>query len=134
MAHFAKVLDGKVTQVIVAEPEFFETFIDSSPGQWLQTSYNTKGGVHYNSETKEPSEDQSKALRYNFAGVGHNYNAEADAFYAGQTSVFWVLNTETYEWEPPYAKPEDGQQYKWSDTQHDETGNGWVVRNSSTSE
>jgi len=46
MAHFAKVVDGTVTQVIVAEPEFFETFVDSSPGQWIQTSYNTRGGVH----------------------------------------------------------------------------------------
>ncbi len=46
MGHFAKVADGKVTQVIVAEPEFFQTFVDSSPGQWLQTSYNTYGGQH----------------------------------------------------------------------------------------
>jgi len=48
MAHFAKVVDGLVTQVIVAEPEFFDTFVDSSPGQWIQTSYNTYGGVHAN--------------------------------------------------------------------------------------
>ena len=47
MGHFAKVVDGKVTQVIVAEPEFFDTFTDTSPGTWLQTSYNTRGNVHY---------------------------------------------------------------------------------------
>ena len=54
MGHFAKVADGKVTQVIVAEPEFFQTFVDSSPGQWLQTSYNTRGGVHYQTDTNTP--------------------------------------------------------------------------------
>jgi len=47
VSHFAKVCDSKVTQVIVAEPEFFDTFVDSSPGEWIQTSYNTRGGVHY---------------------------------------------------------------------------------------
>ena len=63
MAHFAKVVDGKVTQVIVAEPEFFNTFVDSSPGEWIQTSYNTRGGVHYDPNTNTPSANQSKALR-----------------------------------------------------------------------
>ena len=52
MSHFAKVLDGKVVQVIVAELEFFDTFVDSSPGQWIQTSYNTRGGVHYGPDGK----------------------------------------------------------------------------------
>ncbi len=51
MAHFAKVNNGIVEQVIVAEPEFFDTFVDSSPGQWIQTSYNTRGGVHANGGT-----------------------------------------------------------------------------------
>ena len=76
MAHFAKVVNGIVTQVIVAEPEMFDTFIDTSPGEWIQTSYNTMGGIHYNSETGEPSADQSKALRKNFAGIGYTYNAQ----------------------------------------------------------
>ena len=52
MAHFAKVVDGVVTNVIVAEPEFFQSFVDDSPGEWIQTSYNTRGGVHYDPETK----------------------------------------------------------------------------------
>jgi hypothetical protein len=47
MGHFAKVLSGIVQQVIVAEPDFFQTFVDSSPGEWIQTSYNTRGNVHY---------------------------------------------------------------------------------------
>ena len=63
MAHYAKVKNGIVETVIVAEAEFFETFVDDSPGEWIQTSYNTRGGVHYDPATGEPSEDQSKALR-----------------------------------------------------------------------
>ena len=70
MAHYAKVKNGIVETVIVAEAEFFETFVDDSPGEWIQTSYNTRGGVHYDPETGEPSEDQSKALRKNYATYG----------------------------------------------------------------
>ena len=58
MSHFAKVVDGKVTQVIVAEAEFFTTFVDSSPGSWIQCSYNTRGGKHYDPATNELSADQ----------------------------------------------------------------------------
>ena len=67
MGHFAKVVDGKVVQVIVAEPDFFDTFVDSSPGQWIQTSYNTRGNVHYAPDSNEP--DGGVALRGNYAGI-----------------------------------------------------------------
>ena len=70
MAHYAKVLDGKVINVIVAEADFFKTFIDDTPGTWIQTSYNTRGGVHYEPNSHTPSSDQSKALRKNYAGIG----------------------------------------------------------------
>ena len=120
MAHFAKVVDGTVTQVIVAEPEFFETFVDSSPGQWIQTSYNTRGGVHYNPETNEP--DDGTPLRYNYAGVGFSYDATADAFYAPQPFASWTLNTDTYLWEAPVAYPDDGGMYEW-----DEDTTNWVA-------
>jgi hypothetical protein len=119
MAHFAKVVDGTVAQVIVAEPEFFHTFVDSSPGQWIQTSYNTRGGVHYNPETNEP--DDGTPLRYNYAGIGFHYDATADAFYAPQPFASWTLNTETYLWEAPVAYPEDGNMYRW-----DEETTNWV--------
>ena len=119
MAHFAKVVDGTVTQVIVAEPEFFDTFVDSSPGQWIQTSYNTRGGVHYDPETNEP--DGGTALRYNYAGIGFHYDATADAFYAPQPFASWTLNTETYLWEAPVAYPDDGGMYRW-----DEETTNWV--------
>lgn len=97
MSHFAKVLDGKVVQVIVAEPEFFSTFVDSSPGQWIQTSYNTRGNVHYGPDG-EP--DGGVALRGNYAGIGYTYDATHDVFYAPQPDPSWVLNEQTWLWEP----------------------------------
>ena len=101
MAHYAKVKNGIVENVIVAEAEFFETFVDDSPGEWIQTSYNTRGGVHYDPATGEPSEDQSKALRKNYATLGGNYDREGDAFYHPQPGADWTLNTTTYLWEAP---------------------------------
>lgn len=101
MAHYAKVKNGIVETVIVAEAEFFETFVDDSPGEWIQTSYNTRGGVYYDPATGEPSEDQSKALRKNYATLGGNYNKEADAFYHPQPRADWTLNTTTYLWQAP---------------------------------
>lgn len=114
MAHWAKVVDGKVVQVIVAEKEFFNTFVDSSPGQWLQTSYNTRGGVHYGDDG-QPSADQSKALRGNYAGVGYTYDAQADIFIAPQPFASWVLSPLTLSWEAPVAMPTDGKMYAWDE-------------------
>jgi hypothetical protein len=108
MAHYAKVLDGLVVQVIVAEPEFFQTFVDSSPGDWIQTSYNTRGGIHYQSNSNTPSLDQSKALRKNYAGIGFTYNREKDAFIPTKPFSSWVLNEETCLWEAPTAYPAEG--------------------------
>ena len=121
MAHFAKVNNGIVEQVIVAEPEFFDTFVDSSPGQWIQTSYNTRGGVHYNPETGEPSADQTKALRKNYAGIGFTYDSQKDAFIPPKPYSRWVLNETTCLWEAPTQYPNDGKIYTWDD----EAGN-WV--------
>jgi len=101
VTHFAKVLDGKVIQVIVAEPEFFDTFVDSSPGQWIQTSYNTRGNVHYGPDG-EP--DGGAALRGNYAGIGYTYDAAHDVFYAPQPDPSWILNGQTWTWEAPISK------------------------------
>ena len=76
MAHYAKVQDNIVTQVIVAEASFFDTFIDTEPGEWIQTSYNTHGGIHYKPNSQEPREDQSGALRYNYAGIGYTWDED----------------------------------------------------------
>lgn len=89
MANYAKVVDGKVTQVIVAEADFFKTFVDSSPGAWVQTSYNTHGGVHANGGTP---------LRGNYAGIGYTYDSINDVFYAPDPGAGWVLNTNTWLW------------------------------------
>ena len=112
MGHFAKVVDGKVTQVIVAEPEFFQTFVDSSPGQWLQTSYNTRGNVHYGQDGQP---DGGVALRGNYAGVGYSYDAQADVFIPPQPFPSWVLSPLTILWEAPVAMPTDGKQYSWNE-------------------
>ena len=115
MSHFAKVNNGIVEQVIVAEPEFFDTFVDSSPGQWIQTSYNTRGGKHYNPETGELSADQSKALRKNYAGIGFKYDADRDAFIPAKPYNSWLLDEDTCWWNAPVAYPDDGGRYVWNE-------------------
>ena len=106
MSHFAKVTDGKVTQVIVAEKEFFDTFVDSSPGTWIQTSYNTHGNQHPN----------GTPLRGNYAGIGYTYDSVNDVFYAPQPFPSWILNNTTWLWEAPVAYPTDGKVYKWNES------------------
>jgi hypothetical protein len=115
MAHFAKVNNGIVEQVIVAEPEFFDTFVDSSPGQWIQTSYNTRGGKHYDPETGELSADQTKALRKNYAGIGFTYDAAKDAFIPPKPFNSWLLDEDTCLWNAPVAYPDDGGRYVWNE-------------------
>ena len=115
MGHFAKVSNGIVTRVIVAEADFFNNFVDDSPGQWIQTSYNTRGGVHYKPNTNEPSEDQSKALRKNYAGIGYTYDTTRDAFIPPKPFNSWTLNEDTCLWDSPVAYPEDGKLYKWNE-------------------
>jgi len=111
MSHFAKVLDNKVTQVIVAEPEFFDTFVDTTPGTWIQTSYNTYGNQHPN----------GTPLRGNYAGINYNYDYINDVFYAPQPYPSWTLNESTWLWEPPIPKPINGQ-YNW-----DEETKNWIL-------
>jgi len=112
MAHYAKVNNGRVKQVIVAEAEFFDTFVDDSPGEWLQTSYNTYGGVHLNGDTP---------LRKNYAGVGFTYDSTRDAFIAPQPYPSWTLNEDTCQWEVPVPRPDDDKFYTW-----DEDTTNWI--------
>jgi hypothetical protein len=112
MAHYAKVENTLVTQVIVAEAEFFDTFVDSSPGEWVQTSYNTHGGVH--SEGNTP-------LRKNYAGLGYTYDTARDAFIAPQPYPSWVLNETSCIYEAPVPCPTDDLMYSW-----DEDTTSWV--------
>ena len=107
MAHYAKVENNIVTQVLVAEAEFFDTFVDSSPGEWIQTSYNTHGGVHTLGGTP---------LRKNYASAGFTYNRILDAFISPQPYTSWTLNETTCLWEPSVAYPDDDKQYTWNET------------------
>ena len=105
MAHFAKVENNIVTQVIVAEPEFFNTFVDTSPGEWIQTSYNTRAGEH----------PEGRPLRKNYAGIGFTYDKQRDAFIPPKPYESWILNEETCLWESPIPYPQDGKRYKWNE-------------------
>jgi len=109
MAHFAKILNNTVVQVIVAEQDF----VDSIPGTWVQTSYNTRGGKHFNPETGE--EDNKTPLRKNYAGVGYTYDSSKDAFIPPQPFNSWILNEDTCLWEAPVLMPDDGENYKWNE-------------------
>jgi hypothetical protein len=106
MSHFAKVVDGKVTQVIVAEPDFFNTFVDTSPGEWIQTSYNTHGNQHTQNGTP---------LRGNYAGIGYTYDRTNDVFYSPKPFASWILNESTWLWEAPVAMPDDDKKYQWDE-------------------
>ena len=103
MSHFALIEDGVVTNVIVAEQDF----IDTQSGTWVQTSYNTRAGVHTLGGTP---------LRKNYAGIGYVYDAERDAFYAPSPYPSWVLDEDTCTWEAPIAYPSDGLMYTWEES------------------
>jgi hypothetical protein len=105
MAHFAKVEDGIVTQVIVAEQDAIDTGAFGDPASWVQTSYNTHGGQH----------PEGRPLRMNYAGIGYTYDAARDAFIAPQPYPSWILNEDTCLWDAPVAKPDDGKIYRWDE-------------------
>jgi hypothetical protein len=127
MTHFAKVQNGIVTRVIVAEPEFFDTFVDDSPGRWIKTSYNMRGGVYYDPATNEPAADQSVIEgdeargRKNYAGIGYTYDATRDAFIPPQPFASWTLNEDSCLWEAPVPYPDDDKMYQW-----DEDTTNWI--------
>ena len=134
MAHFAKVVNGSVTQVIVAEPEFFDTFVDTSPGQWIKTSYNIRGGVYYDPETNTPAADQSVIgedegrQRKNYAGIGFMYDEDRNAFIPPQPYASWVLDEDSCIWSAPLEMPSDTDtDYIWDeDAYQADNTTGWV--------
>lgn len=109
MSHFAKIENGLVTQVVVAEQDF----IDGQDGQWVQTSYNTRGGVHYDPNTGEA--DGGVALRKNYAGIGFAYDADRDAFIPPKPYASWTLDDASCLWEAPVPMPADGKAYRWNE-------------------
>jgi len=121
MAHYAKVQDSIVTQVIVAEPEFFDTFVDTTPGKWIKTSYNIRGGVYYDPNTNQPADDQSvingdeARQRKNYAGKGYAYDRERDAFIPPKPYDSWILNEDSCLYDSPVPYPDDGNDYEWDE-------------------
>ena len=108
MSHFAKIENGKVVEVIVAEQDHINTL----SGKWVQTSYNTYRNQHTAGGT---------ALRGNYAGIGHTYDEAHDVFYEPQPHPSWTLNHTTWIWEAPTPRPDDGKDYRW-----DEPTQAWV--------
>lgn len=119
MAHFAKIENGIVTEVIVADQDFINSGLVGNPENWVQTSYNTRGGVHYGSDGQP---DGGVALRANYAGIGYVYDAVNDVFYTRQPYPSWTISAPTWLWQPPVPYPDDGQTYVW-----DESSQTWVL-------
>jgi|TARA_Y100000310_G_scaffold69176_1_gene64611 hypothetical protein len=114
MAHFAEIDENNiVTRVIVAEQDFIDSGAVGDSSNWIQTSYNTKGGVHYAPNSNEP--DGGIALRKNYAGVGFTYDSDRDAFYTSQPYPSWSLNEDTCLWESPIPYPDDDKMYRWNE-------------------
>jgi hypothetical protein len=119
MSHFAKLdEDNVVIFVTVGRQEDDgreQELCDRTGDVYRQTSYNTRGGVHYDPATGEPSADQSKALRKNYAGIGYTYDEQRDAFIPPKPLPSWVLNEDTCLWDAPLPYPGDGKMYAWSE-------------------
>ena len=105
MGHFAKIEEGIVTEIIVAEQEYINTLENSS--KWIQTSYNTYGGIHRLGGTP---------LRKNYAGIGYTYDSERDAFIPVKPFSSWILNEESCIWEAPTPYPNSHDAYSWNET------------------
>lgn len=119
MAHFAEInSENVVIRVIVAEQDFIDSGAVEDSSNWIQTSYNTRRGVHYAPNSHTP--DDGVALRKNYAGVGMTYDRERDAFIPIKPYDSWLLNDDTCQWDAPVAYPDDGKFYKWN-----EDGQSW---------
>ena len=122
MSHFAKLDENNLVIFVTVgrqEDDGLEEELNARTGDvYRQTSYNTYGGIHYTDG--EPSEDQTKALRYNYAGIGHTYDADRDAFIPPQLYASWVLDEATCQWVAPIDYPAEGV-HVW-----DEQAGDWV--------
>lgn len=132
MAHYAKVINGLVVDVNVATQEW----VDAQPKvwyiEWVQTSYNVRGGVYYDNATGLPAPDQAAKIaeqdgrqRKNYAGLKFNYDKNRDAFIPPQPFMSWTLNENTCLWEAPISKPQDNKQYFWNEIAQEWTYTGY---------
>jgi hypothetical protein len=129
--HFAKCTGERsnpltVIKVIVAEPEFFDNFVDDSPGRWIETKKGMYGGILYNSDGTV-ADNQSQGFRFNYAGPGMVYDVINDVFYDKKPYNSWILNTSTYIWEPPISRP--SKTHRWNEEKYQDA----LINNSDTS-
>jgi hypothetical protein len=116
MAHFAQIENSTVTQVIVADQEVIDSGLFGTG--WIQTSYNTRGGIHYGLDGLP---DGGIAVRGNYAGIGFVYDLDNDVFYPPQPYPSWTISAPAWTWTAPEPYPADGNIYTWN-----ETANTWV--------
>jgi len=126
VSHFAKLDQNNVVIFVTVgrqEDDGKEAELCARTGdRYVQTSYNTRGGVHYDPATGEPSADQLKALRKNYAGIGYTYDEARDAFIPAKPYPSWLLNEDTCLWDPPVPYPEGDGFYTW-----DEESQSWLT-------
>lgn len=121
MAHFALLDENNIVVQVFhgrQEDDGKEVELSNRTGQtYKQTSYNTISGVHYDAITRQPSEDQTKAFRKNFAGIGYTYDAQRDAFIPAKPYPSWILDESTCQWKAPIDKPlnDENNFYKWNE-------------------
>ena len=150
MAHFAKInLNNIVERVeVVNNNVIIENgleseqkginFLKSLYGQdtnWKQTSYNTKAGIYYIQDENgisSKSQDQSKAFRYNYAGIGHTWDEDLNVFIPPKPFESWILDTETYTWKSSIDMPSDHNKYEWDEIAYETDINnpktaGWIL-------
>lgn len=138
MGHYAKIDDNNIViEVIVAKADFIESLPDKE--RWIKTSYNTNDGIHYEPKDEQDfltrSSDQSKALRYRYAGIGMYYDATNDVFYKQSDYPSWVLNKTDWTWRPPIKEPsltdeqlEQGCWIEWDeDAYQADNTKGWKI-------
>ena len=112
MSHFAEINNDNIVQrVLVVDQDFIDSGKLGDPSNWIQTSYNTRGGIHYAPNLKTP--DGGIALRKNYAGIGYTYDQTRDAFIQQKPYPSWELNEDTCQWESPTPYPDDGKRYEW---------------------
>ena len=122
MSHFAEINSENIVQrVLTVDEELINSGKFGEVSNWIQTSYNTRGGVHYAPDSDTP--DDGVALRKNYAGKGHIYDEDKDAFYCPQPYPSWTLDDDTCWWNAPVDYPDDGKMYNW-----DENNTQWVER------
>ena len=128
MARFAKINEDNIVEsVILVDNEHligergeevealgvaYLNKVFGEESNWVQTSFNTRDGLHYGAESTEP--DGGNALRKNHAAKGYTYDKTRNAFIPPKVYDSWVLNEDTCQWNAPTAMPEDGR-YDWNE-------------------